>query len=689
LALRRGRDARKPCGARAEVHFLLDPGTMDPRRAQMVEVQLKRRGVTDERVLKAFLKVPREEFLPEEQAEFAYRDSPLPIAEGQTISQPYIVATTAEALRLVGTERVLEVGTGSGYAAAILSRLAKEVFTIERHRSLAQLAGERLNALAFDNVEVLHGDGTLGWPEHAPFDAIAVAAGGPEVPRALLSQLSIGGRLVIPVGPDEGSQVLTQVTRTGPDDFRTEALMNVRFVPLIGAQGWPEEERVVSAPRRVQRDTAVVKLLREAAEPVRDLEHVPLESLLERIGDARVVLLGESTHGTSEFYRMRARLTAELIERRGFDFVAVEADWPDASRIDDFVLGDRPRSKHEFTPFARFPQWMWRNREVADFVAWLRAHNQLRKDRSKRAGFHGLDLYSLFTSISVVLSYLDEIDPRAAKAARARYGLLTPWQQDPAAYGQAVLAGRYQSAEQHVVAMLKDLLARRLDYALKDGERFFDAAQNARVVANAERYYRAMYYGSAASWNQRDSHMFDTLQSLLAFYGPDSRGVVWEHNSHVGDASATDLSAQGELNLGQLCREAFGERVFIVGFGTDHGTVAAASNWGEPMQVMQVRPSHPQSFERLFHESRVPAFMLHLREPRRAEVREELLPPRLQRAIGVVYRPQTELQSHYFQASLPRQFDELIWFDETRAVTALPASHARPTDAPETYPFGL
>jgi protein-L-isoaspartate(D-aspartate) O-methyltransferase len=369
---------------------------------------------------------------------------------------------------------------------------------------------------------------------------------------------------------------------------------------------------------------------------------------------------------------MRARITRELIEHRGFDFVAVEADWPDASRIDDHVLGDPPRSKAQFTPFTRFPTWLWRNREVDDFVGWLRGRNLEQRERSRRAGFHGLDLYSMFTSISVVLTYLDEVDPATARVARARYGLLTPWQRDPAAYGEAVLTGRYGSAEAHVVAMLRELLHQRLEYARSDGERFFDAAQNARVVANAERYYRAMYYGHAASWNLRDSHMFDTLQALLAFYGPDSRGVVWEHNSHVGNAAATELGARGETNLGELCRTTFGPRAWALGFGTDHGTVAAASSWDGPMQVMQVRPSHAQSYERIFHRSEVPAFMLPLRQPKRPAVREELMASRLERAIGVIYRPDTELQSHYFQASLPRQFDEYVWFDETRAVDALP-----------------
>ena len=666
-----------------------DPMNFHEARAQMVDLQLQGRGISDSRILDAFRTVPREAFLSADLAEFAYQDAPLPIAEGQTISQPYIVSLTIEAMALKGHERVLEIGTGSGYAAAVLSRVAKDVFTVERKEGLASEARARLERLGYHNVHVLHGDGTLGWREHAPYDAIAVAAGGPEIPKALLAQLAPGGRLVIPVGTDESSQVLTRVTKDGPDDFRQEPLTDVRFVPLIGEQGWQETGRSLRAPAKSSHNPTVAKLIREAAEPIGDIEGSSVDALLERVGDARLVLLGEATHGTSEFYRMRAQITKGLIERRGFDFVAVEADWPDAARIDDYVLGNQPRSKIDFTPFSRFPTWMWRNEEVHDFVGWLRSHNLGRKDPADRVGFHGLDLYSMFTSIAAVLAYLDDVDPDAARVARARYGALTPWQKDPAAYGRAVLVGRYSSSETAVVAMLRDMLNRRLDYVRNDGERFFDAAQNARLVANAEGYYRAMYYGSAKSWNLRDSHMFDTLQSLLSFYGPDSRGVVWEHNSHVGNATATEMSMRGELNVGQLCRAKFHERAYIVGFGTDHGTVAAASNWDEPMQRMRVRPSHVDSYERLFHDSGIPAFMLHLRNPRRAAVRDELLPPRLERAIGVVYRPDTELASHYFHASLPHQFDEYIWFDETRAVEPL-GTRARPSaDLPETYPFGL
>ncbi len=662
----------------------------DRRRAWMVARHLERRDIESPLVLDAFRTVPREDFLPPELGEFAYEDTPLPIAEGQTISQPYIVAFTVQALGLTGKEKVLEVGTGSGYAAAILSRVAGEVFTVERIPSLAQTAEAKLASLGYSNVHVTCRDGSLGWPEHAPYDAIAVAAGGPSVPRALLDQLAIGGRLVIPVGPED-TQVLVRVTRVGQEDFRRESLSDVRFVPLIGAQAWSSptqrEEQAVAArepvvvtPPVARRSSALGALVRESCEPLSDIEHTSIDALLDRIADAKLVLLGESTHGTSEFYRMRARITRELIARRGFHFVAVEADWPDAARIDDHVQGGPRRSKLDFTPFARFPRWMWRNDEVHDFVDWLRVHNAAHP--TAKVGFHGLDLYSLFTSIDAVLAYLDEVDPSAARVARHRYGALTPWQKDPAAYGEAVLLGRYESSEDAVVTMLRDMLGRRLEYIEHDGAKFFDAAQNARVVADAEAYYRAMYYGSVTSWNLRDSHMFDTLRSLFSFYGPDAKGIVWEHNSHVGDATATEMSARGEHNVGQLARQHFARGAYIIGFGTDHGTVAAASNWGEPMQRMDVVPARSDSYERIFHESGVRAFTLRLRDPSRAALREELLSTRLERAIGVVYRPKTELASHYFYASLPRQFDEYVWFDETSAVTPLDGARS------DTYPFG-
>jgi protein-L-isoaspartate(D-aspartate) O-methyltransferase len=656
-------------------------------RRRMVDRQIAARGVSNPVVLEAMRTVPREAFVPKEMAEFAYEDAPLPIEGGQTISQPYIVALMIESLNPLRSDRALEIGTGSGYAAAVLSRMVAEVRSVERHEELVRLAKSRFAELGYDNINVLHGDGTLGWPEHAPYDLIVVTAGGPQVPRALLRQLAVRGRLIIPVGDTPRSQRLMRVTRVGPERFDEEDLGGVNFVPLIGAEGW---DTGVARPARLSSPTSrpqtVAKLISETAEPIADIEKVDLGPLLDRIGDARVVLLGEATHGTSEFYRMRARITKELILRRGFNFVAVEADWPDAHRIDQYARHE-PVRQEQWKAFTRFPTWMWRNHETLEMVEWLRAYNAEVSDPERRTGFYGLDLYSLFTSISAVINYLNGVDPAMAAIARRRYGLLTPWERDPATYGRAALSDPYRSCEAPVVAMLRDMLKRRIEYSERDGDRFFDAAQNAQVVAAAEQYYRLMYYGSVESWNLRDQHMFDTLERLLDFHGPGSKVIVWEHNSHVGDAAATEMGARGEHNVGQLCRSRFGDAAFNVGFGTDHGTVAAASEWDGPMEIKRVRPSHEISYERLCHDSGVDAFMLHLKQPRRQAVRDELMAARLERAIGVIYRPESELQSHYFQACLPRQFDEYIWFDETRAVSALPAVATH--GVPETFPFGV
>jgi protein-L-isoaspartate(D-aspartate) O-methyltransferase len=650
------------------------------RRTQMVDRHIAHRGIRSQLVLEAMRKVPREAFLPAEMHEFAYEDTPLPIAEGQTISQPYIVAMMTEALGLEGGEKVLEIGTGSGYAAAVLSQIAADVYTVERIGQLAEKSAAALAGLGYRNVHVLHADGTLGWSDHAPYDAIIVAAGGPQIPDSLKAQLKIGGRLVIPVGADRRLQELLRVVRVSKHEYTTEELADVRFVPLLGAEGWTS--RGHSAPK--PQDGSLAAAVSRAGERFASIESADLASLLERIGDARVVLLGEATHGTSEFYRMRERISRALIEHKGFSFVAIEGDWPDAARIDHYVR-HREYPSSEWTAFARFPVWMWRNREVREFVDWLRGHNGSLK-AADRVAFHGLDLYSLYNSIRSVLEYLDAVDPHTAEVARERYGCLTPWQSDPAVYGHAALTGRYQTCEQEVTSMLTDLMQKRRAYAEHDGERFLDAVQNARLIANAERYYRIMYYGSRASWNLRDSHMFQTLRNLLQFHGPRSKAIVWAHNSHVGDSAATEMSTRDEYNIGHLCREEFGAASYAIGFGTHCGTVAAASNWDEPMQIMVVRPSLSASYERICHETGDPRFMLPLRRGPGSLV-ADLSKPRLERAIGVIYRPETELQSHYFEAVLPRQFDEYIWFDETCAVAPLRSEELE--DLPDTYPFGL
>ena len=655
--------------------------SLDPRR-RMVRRQIAGRGIDDLRVLAAMEKVPREAFLPDAMREFAYEDTPLPIEEGQTISQPYIVARMAEAAHIAANDRVLEIGAGSGYAAAVLGELAQQVFTIERHPALADLARARLRQLGYRNVEVRTGDGTLGWREQAPFDAVIATAGGPRIPDTLREQLAIGGRLVMPVGETRSVQTLIRLTRTGARTFHREELEEVRFVPLIGEQGWTDDQPRETPTRRPP--AGLPQLLRAAAQPLPSLDDPEFAAQFDRYADRRLVLLGEASHGTSEFYRARAAITRRLIERHGFSFVAVEADWPDALTIDRYVrhLPARPGAR---PAFRRFPTWLWRNTDVERFVEWLRGHNE-NLEPARRAGFFGLDIYSLADSIAAVLAYLDQVDSQAAGVARERYGCLTPWQRDPAVYGRAVLSERYRQCEADMVANLKDLLAKRLDYTRHDGEQFFDAAQNARLVAAAERYYRALYYGSADSWNLRDRHMFDTLQQLLDHRGAGAKAVVWAHNSHIGDARFTDMGrVRGELNLGELVRRRFAEEAALIGLGTHGGTVAAASDWDGPMSVMEVRPSRADSVERQFHDAGVPRAALYLDTP--GELRRRLRTPRLERFIGVIYRPESELQSHYAEVELPGQFDAYVWFDRTTAVTPLPS--VQRAEAPQTWPFGL
>ena len=659
-------------------------------RERMVERQLAARGVDDPFVLDAMREVPREAFVPEGLQEFAYADTPLPIDAGQTISQPYIVAYMIEAAELRPGDRALEVGAGSGYAAAVMSRIAQRVYAIERHARLAEAAAARLQRLGYDNVEVVAGDGSRGWPEAAPFDVILVAAGGPAIPQALKDQLEIGGRLVIPVGDDVLDQRLVKVTRASATHFEEDDLGPVMFVPLIGEHGWhdlgerpPAEQRSFRAPPA---EPTIAQLIREVAEPLPDLDDDAFGPFFDRFASCRVVLFGEASHGTSEFYRARATITRRLIEAHGFTVVAAEADWPDAASLDRYVR-DRPQPGHAEPPFRRFPTWMWRNTDVEAFIEWLRAWN-LERPPEARAGFYGLDLYNLSASIAAVLDYLDHVDPDAAQIARQRYGCLTPWAKDPQAYGRMALSRGYRDCESAVTKMLADLIGRQLEYAAEDGDWFLDASANARLVKNAEAYYRSMYYGAAESWNLRDTHMFETLRAVLDAKGDDAKAVVWAHNSHIGDASKTEMGiVREELNLGQLCREAFGRDAALIGFGTHTGTVACASDWDEPMEVKRVTPSRADSYERLAHDSGEKRFLLDLREAVHDGLRHRLLESRLERFIGVIYRPETERWSHYVECSLPQQFDAYVWFDETTAVTPLPTRMRK--GAEETYPFGL
>ena len=420
------------------------------------------------------------------------------------------------------------------------------------------------------------------------------------------------------------------------------------------------------------------------------------DALVDAIGDARVVLLGEATHGTREFYRERARITRRLIEERGFTAVAVEADWPDAYRVNRHVrgVGDDATADEALRGFRRFPAWMWRNAEVLEFVSWLRSHNDARP-ADARTGFYGLDLYSLRASMQAVLDYLSKVDPGAAERARTRYACFDRFGDEMQTYAYATGMGLADSCEREVVGQMTEMHRRRAEYANRDGriaaDEYFYAEQNARLVANAEEYYRTMLGRRVESWNLRDRHMTDTLLALMDFLDRASRlsrVVVWAHNSHLGDARATEMGRQGELNVGQLARQHFGSRCVLVGFTTSRGTVTAASEWDGPPHRRVVRPALAGSYERLFHDTAIPRFQLPLGRP--AELSTALGTPRLERAIGVLYLPHTERASHYFHASLALQFDHVIHIDDTCAVEPLERGESwHFEEVAETYPTGL
>jgi erythromycin esterase-like protein len=431
---------------------------------------------------------------------------------------------------------------------------------------------------------------------------------------------------------------------------------------------------------RVERASPrAIEAIRAAALPLEG-DASDLDPLVERLGAARFVLLGESTHGTHEAYRERARITQRLVEEKGFRAVAIEGDWPDAFRVNRFVRGhgaDREPAD-ALGDFARFPRWMWRNADALDLVSWIRTWND-GKPEAQRVGFYGLDLYALHHSIEAILRYLDEVDPDAARRARERYSCFERFGDDPKRYGKATSHGDAEPCEEPALRQLLEMQRRRGELQARDGrfapDEHFHAMQSSRIVAKGERYYRAMFRGEVESWNLRDEHMVDTLAALaehLATTGPSPvRIVVWAHNSHVGDARATELGERGEWNLGELARKRFGADAVLVGLTTHHGTVTAAHDWDGPALRRTLRPAIEGSYASLFHATDIPRFLLFPRPDAHPPLP---VGPLLERAVGVVYRPESERESHYFEAHLAKQFDALLYLDETRALVPLDPS---------------
>ena len=442
-------------------------------------------------------------------------------------------------------------------------------------------------------------------------------------------------------------------------------------------------------PGRWEKDAAEIRAIARKADTSADFD-----ALLDLAANRRCVLIGEASHGTHDFYELRAELTRRLITERGFRSVGWEADWPDASRVHRFVTGrgSDPSADAALADFVRFPSWMWRNTVVRDFLTWLHQHNSREPDPTRRAGIYGLDLYSMHASMEAVLRYLDKVDPPASSRARSRYACFEHFGSEPQAYGAATVYRGAEPCEEEAVAQLVELQRRATELMHRDGhiaeEEFFSAEQNARLVKNAEQYYRAMFKGRHESWNLRDTHMFETLREVIEHKADGAGVVVWAHNSHLGDARATEMSERGELNLGQLVREEFGDAALLIGFSTYEGSVTAADDWGARADRKRVRRGLSGSYEELFHEVGIPRFWLNLRE--RSPAIEFLSEPRLQRAIGVIYHPDTERWSHYFHSTLPKQFDVMIHLDHTRALEPLERESVWDKgELPETYPSAL
>jgi erythromycin esterase-like protein/predicted phosphoribosyltransferase len=643
-------------------------------RSDVVVLGLPRGGIPVAHEVATRLKAPLDVFLVRKLGVPGHPE----LAMG-AIAEGGIEVLSRDLIRDLGIPRVL-----------IEQVAVRERLELDRRDTLYR--GSRRAATVRDRIVILVDDG------------LATGSTMDAAIRALRQHAPARVVVAVPVGASETCDRLRRVADevvclSTPEPFNAVGLWYEEFPQTTD----DEVKRLLAADarstpvssQRALPGTDVVSLVRERAIPLKG-DPRQYDALIDSIGDAQVVLLGEATHGTHEFYRERAFITRRLISEKGFTAVAVEADWPDAYRLNRFV---RAASADEeavqaLADFGRFPTWMWRNADVLDFIGWLRTHNEAQA-ADKRVGFYGLDLYSLRASMEAVLGYLDKVDPDAARRARRRYGCFDQFGEEIQEYGYAASFGLHPSCEREVLTQLIDLHRQRAEYASRDGrvaaDDYFYAEQNARLVKNAEEYYRTMFRGRDESWNLRDRHMVETLDELRRFLSrtrPDARIVVWAHNSHLGDARATEMSQRGELNVGQLVRERYGASAILVGFTTFTGTVTAASAWDGPAHRKHIRPGLAGSYERLFHDVQIPRFLTPLRTD--LDLSSVLAGPRLERAIGVLYLPETERASHYFHARLSEQFDFVLHFDETRAVEPLERSPLwEAGEMAETFPSGL
>ncbi len=640
-------------------------------RGRMVREGLERRGIRDRRVLDAMAAVPREQFVPEQFVGSAYEDRPLPIGAGQTISQPYVVALALEAAAVRPTDRVLEVGTGSGYAAAVLDELAAEVWTVERHGDLVVDASESLRAALHGNVHVRWGDGSLGWPEAAPFDVVLVSAAGEEVPEPLLEQLADGGRLVMPVGPGDGRQELVLVHRVG-DRLDREDLGPVQFVPLLPDRA----ARVAHAagrsglhPTAVESDRSPAERLARSCEPFSSITGADLSGLVARLSGARVVVLGASTWGTSEFQQLCTRITQALVEQLGCRTIVLDADWPDVAALDAWCAGFEPTGDAP-APCTTFPSWRWRNQEFGVLLAWLR-RRATRVGGSDPVRLVGLDVDAGDGVRARALEALDGCDPIAASELRRRYVTGVPWEHDALRHPE--LSASCAAVLDGVITSSAAATVERLEHPSGPGA-FLDPATRDTLVRSTPASIAGIVEARPGWWSDRERRAATFLRSVAErVEGPV---VVWTHAARAGDAGATDLDLEGTPSLGQACRAHLGDAAYLVGLGTGTGSVAAATSWGGHTEVLPLDPARAGSVEELLGASHLPACLLDLRATRQGRVGAELGGRRPQRVVGPVVGSEAGDTPPVLRGVLPQQFDEFIWVGTSSAVVPV----AAPTD---------
>lgn len=622
----------------------------------MVAEQVCSRGVRNAALLQALRQTPRRAFVPELHREFACHDVPLPLDASVTVPTAFSVAMLLEASELRPEHRVLEIGTGSGYLTAVLSRVVGLVVSIDWSATRAGPAEQRLHSLGCRNVTVLQRAPTDGCAEAAPFDAIVVSIRCMGLPTPLLPQLRVGGVFTMSVGEAQRTQRLLRIRRTGASAFHPEALGPAALVPARVRGVHMPDPLAVPVTRIGSPQASPSEALRGVCEPFGDDLDAAALRMAARVNGARVVLVGGSSDGTRQFHALRARLTRRLLEHEGFGVLAIDGDAELAADGTD-------------APVAA-PKWSVFNAETSQLLEWMRCL----KSGQRPLPVCGLDVFARVRSLRTAIRGMQRQSLQAAAAARVRYASLTPWQSDSDAFDRASVSGRLERCVRALAARLAALQTRQMEASRAAGLWHADHELRTGMRRNAPVHYDAMLRGHPEAWSMRNRHMAEALRALERANGSDARVVIWTSGPNAGDAGATEMGARGEASLGQLVRERLGSRAFLIGMGTHSGTATVASEWDGSPEVRVVPEAHRDSCERLLHDTGIPRFLLPLRELRPGVAQAALAEPRLQRFCGVAYRPEKELRSHCYQTSLPAQFDEYVWFDRTDALERAPSA---------------